>query len=157
MSRIAPAIALCSLIASADAPASPADEVAGLIGADTAPAGVVFEVVSGDETELDRVLPEIRELARRLRERFPELPLAVLTHGSEQFSLLGENTARYGKLHELASAFTENDRIPVQVCGNHASWRGKGDADFPDYVEVVSSAASKLTEYREAGYVIIGM
>ena len=86
-----------------------------------------------------------------------KLPVAVVTHGSEQFSLLSANTGRYGELHGLVTAFADEDRIPVEVCGNHASFRGKGRDDFPAYVEVVNSASSRLSEYREARYVIITM
>ena len=45
--------------------------------------------------------------------------------------------------------------MDVNVCGNHASWRDKGTEDFPDYVDVASSAASKMSEYRALGYVVI--
>jgi len=152
------ALSLLPMLAlAAAARAAPGDEVARLLAADTPPPGVVFEVVSGDEAALERVLPAIREHARRLRARFPALPVAVLTHGSEQFSLLGENAGRYAGLHALVASMGGDDGIPVQVCGNHASWRGKGRADFPDDVEVVSSAGAKLSEYRAAGFVVIVM
>jgi len=137
--------------------AAPGERVRQLIEAQTAPPGVVFEVVSGNEAQLEQVLPAIRVHAQRLRVRYPGLPIAVLTHGSEQFSLLRDNTGRYAGVHELVSALGRDEDIAVQVCGNHASWRDKGPADFADDVEVVSSAGSKLAEYREAGYVIIVM
>jgi len=137
--------------------AAPGDEVARLVAAATPPPGVVFEVVTGDEAALRRLLPAIRDHARELRRRFPELPVAVLTHGSEQFSLLRENAGRYADLHALVGALGEEERIPVQVCGNHASWRSKGRSDFPDDVEVVSAAGAKLDEYRAAGFVVIVM
>ena len=150
------AIALC-VLALPGARAAPADDVARLIAAGTPPPGVVFEVVSGDEATLERVLPVIREHARALRARFPDLPVAVLTHGSEQFSLLSETAGRYADLHALVAALGEDDGVPVQVCGNHASWRGKGREDFPDDVEVVSAAGATLAGYRDAGFVVIVM
>lgn len=150
-------LAMPILLLPVAAAAVPSEEVERLLRADRAPTGVVFEVVSGDESQLERVLPAIREHARRLRERYPALPVAVVTHGSEQFSLLAENGARYGDLHALVSAFGKDDGIPVQVCGNHASYRNKGREDFPDYVDVVSAASAKLAEYRKAGYVVIIM
>lgn len=137
--------------------ASPSEQVNTLLEAETAPPGVVFEVISGDESHLVDVLPTIRAHARRLRQRFPQLRVAVLSHGSEQFSLLQSNAGRYGGVHELAAALDGEERMAVQVCGNHASWRGKDAADFPDYVDVVSSAGAALEAYRAAGYVLIVM
>jgi intracellular sulfur oxidation DsrE/DsrF family protein len=85
------------------------------------------------------------------------MPVAVLTHGSEQFSLLSENAGRYAALHALVADLGERDGIPVQVCGNHASWRSKGRQDFPEEVEVVAAAGTALSQYRAAGYVVIVM
>jgi intracellular sulfur oxidation DsrE/DsrF family protein len=155
--RRAAALALLTLLACARVLAAPADEVARLVAAHEPPPGVVFEVVTGDESALDRILPVIRAHARTLRERFPGLPVAVLTHGSEQFSLLSENAGRYATLHALVADLGQRDDIPVQVCGNHASWRSKGREDFAAEVEVVSSAGTKLSEYRAAGYAVIVM
>ena len=84
-------------------------------------------------------------------------PPGVLTHGSEQFSLLSENAGRYAGLHALVAALGEDDGVRVQVCGNHASWRGKRREDFPDDVEVVGAAGATLSGYRDAGFVVIVM
>ncbi len=146
-----------ALLAGLAAQASPGAAVDRILAANAPPPGVVFEVVTGDESELDRLLPVIHGHARRLRDRFPLLPIAVLTHGSEQFSLLTDNATRYGDLHRLVGTLEAEHGIPVQVCGNHAGFRDKGRADFPGYVDVVSTAPAKLDEYRAAGYVIIVM
>lgn len=135
--------------------ASPSSEVDTLLARSAPPPGVLFEVVSGDETVLGRILPVVRQHATRLRERFPGLDVALITHGSEQFSLLTENRSRYAAVHELVAAFESEDEIPVHVCGNHASWRDKGKQDFPDYVDVASSASDRIRRYREAGFVVI--
>ena len=135
--------------------ASPSSEVDLLLARSEPPPGVLFEVVSGDETVLERILPVVRQHAARLRERFPSLAVALITHGSEQFSLLSENRSRYASVHELVAAFEGEDEIPVHVCGNHASWRDKGKQDFPDYVDVASSASDRIRRYREAGFVVI--
>ena len=120
-----------------------------------APPGVVFEVVEWDESALNTIVPQITGYAERLRARFPELPVAVVTHGSEQFSLMTSNQDNYSELHSQVRALTGEGNVDVHVCGNHASWRNKGTEDFPDYVDVASSAASKMSEYRALGYVVI--
>ena len=152
---------LCLAIACLASPstwaASPSEQVNTLLEADTAPPGVVFEVISGDESHLMNLLPAIREHARRLRQRFPRLSVAVLSHGSEQFSLLQSNAGQYAGVHALAAALDGEEDMTIQVCGNHASWRGKDAADFPGYVNVVNSAGAALEAYRAAGYVLIVM
>jgi intracellular sulfur oxidation DsrE/DsrF family protein len=135
--------------------ATPDGEVDRVLAMDAPPPGVVFEVVSWQEDALNAIVPEITRYAERLRARFPELPVAVVTHGSEQFSLMTSEQDSYSELHSQVRALTGEGSVDVHVCGNHASWRDKGTEDFPDYVDVASSAASKMSEYRALGYVVI--
>lgn len=135
--------------------AAPDGEVDRVLAMDAPPPGVVFEVVSWQEDALTGIVPEITRYAERLRARFPELPVAVVTHGSEQFSLMTSEQDSYSELHTQVRALTDEGDVDVHVCGNHASWRDKGTEDFPDYVDVASSAASKMSEYRALGYVVI--
>jgi intracellular sulfur oxidation DsrE/DsrF family protein len=58
-------------------------------------------------------------------------------------------------LHAQVRALTGEKNVDVHVCGNHASWRNKTAADFPDYVDVAVAAAQKMGEYRERGFVVI--
>lgn len=135
--------------------AAPDGEVDRVLALDRAPPGVVFEVVSGDPDRLNAVIPQVTLYAERLRARFPDLPVAVLTHGSEQFSLLTSEQVRYGDLHAQVRALTGEQDVDVHVCGNHASWRRKTAADFPDYVDVAVAASQKMEAYRERGFVVI--
>jgi intracellular sulfur oxidation DsrE/DsrF family protein len=150
---------LAGLAFSALAPAAAASAAEGaverVLALDAPPPGVVFEVVEWDESALNAIVPRITGYAERLRARFPELPVAVVTHGSEQFSLMTSNQDKYSDLHSQVRALSGEGDVDVHVCGNHASWRGKGMDDFPDYVDVASSAASKMGEYRALGYVVI--
>jgi intracellular sulfur oxidation DsrE/DsrF family protein len=135
--------------------AAPDGEVDRVLALAQAPPGVVFEVVSGDPDRLNAVVPQVTLYAERLRARFPGLPVAVVTHGSEQFSLLASAKDSYGELHAQVLALTGEKGVDVHVCGNHASWRNKTAADFPEYVDVAVAAAAKMGEYRDLGYVVI--
>jgi len=147
---------LTGLLASAQAlAAAPDGEVERVLALDQAPPGVVFEVVSGNPDRLNAVIPQVTSYAERLRARFPDLPVAVVTHGSEQFSLLSSEQDSYGDLHAQVRALTGEKDVDVHVCGNHASWRSKTAADFPDYVDVAVAASQKMGEYRERGFVVI--
>lgn len=119
-----------------------------------APAGVVFEIVSGQDDALAWALPQVQQQAGRLRARFPGLPIAVVSHGREQFALTEANRDRYAVVHSRVRQIREQD-IDVQVCGTHASWRNLNAEDFPDYVGVVSTAPSAIAKYREFGYELV--
>lgn len=119
------------------------------------PAGVVFEVVSGDGDLLDQAVPAIRRQSAKLRARFKDIPIAVVSHGREQFALQVERVDDHKNLHQEAKVLNLTDNIPVHVCGTHASWRGLGEEDFPDYVDVAPSGPAQIRIYVELGYLLI--
>ena len=155
-----PAITLLSFIAfltlAARVPAAAPDgEVDRVMALDEAPPGVVFEVVSGDPDALNAIIPRVSRYAERLRTRFPDLPVAVVTHGAEQFSLLASEQGSYAELHAQIRALTAEGDVDVHVCGTHASWRDNTPEDFPDYVDVAVAAPAKVNDYRALGYIVI--
>ena len=143
------------LVAAEASAVAPDGEVERILALDKAPPGVVFEVVSGNADALNAVIPRVSRYAERLRVRFPDLPVAVMTHGSEQFSLLASEQDSYSDLHAQVRALTGEGDVAVNVCGNHASWRNNTAEDFPDYVDVAVAASEKMREYRGLGYIVI--
>jgi len=79
-----------------------------------APTGVVFEVAQSQESALRWAIPEIKKHADTLRAAFPNIKLAVVTHGKEEFALLSENTEKYsavvdpGAFQEILSNLLSN-------------------------------------------------
>jgi len=131
------------------------DSVDSILAMPVAPAGVVFEVASGDGDLLESAVPAIRAQAERLRTRFSDLPIAVVSHGSEQFALtLTERTER-AALHDSVKVMNLADKIDVHVCGTHAGWRGFHVEDFPDYVDVTPSGPAQIRNYLELGYRLV--
>lgn len=135
--------------------ATPEAEIERVLAMQEAPSGVVFEVVSGDPDALTRIVPRVSAYSERLRARFPGLPVAVVTHGSEQFSLLASEADSYSELHAQVRSLSGEQNIDVHVCGTHASWRDKHPEDFPDYVDVAVAAPAKVNDYRALGYIVI--
>ena len=130
-------------------------EVERLLVEDEVPVGVVFEIVEDEEDALDWALPRVRDYSRRLRERFPDLPIAVVTHGSEQFALLSrEADGELPGIHDEARSLRDND-IDLHVCGAHAGWYGHVVEDFPSYVDVSPSGPAQINDYRNLGYELI--
>lgn len=119
-----------------------------------APAGVVFEVVSGDESYLQTALEDFETYQEALRTQFPDIELAIVSHGSEQFSLTTANQSAYQETHALVQRIVDNN-VPVSVCGGHAKWRDMAAEDFPDYVEVPASGPAAIKDYQALGYVLV--
>jgi len=132
-----------------------ATDVETLLAAEEAPVGVVFEIVSGEEGLLSRLLPAIKSDIKKLRENFPGIPVAIVTHGGEQFDLLTENRDSETAAHKLAEELVNSDDVNVHVCGVHASWRNKGAEDFPDYVNVAVTGPAQIKTYVDMDYELI--
>lgn len=135
--------------------ADSAQEVDALIARDAAPSGVVFEIVQNYETALEWAAPQVKQYAQRLRARFPELHIAVVTHGREQFALLKGNAEKYRGLQSGMRELVKDQNVAVHVCGTHASWYDKQPEDFPDYIDVAPSGPVQIRNYRALGYVLV--
>ncbi|MDH3715466.1 MAG: DsrE family protein [Gammaproteobacteria bacterium] len=131
-----------------------AGEVEELLKLDSAPPGVVFEIIASRDDFLEQALPGVRQDIARLRERFPDLEFAVVSHGSEQFALLKDERHTYAATHSLTQSLVA-DEVPVHVCGTHASWRQMSEDDFPDYVNVAASGPAQINDYLALDYVLI--
>ena len=116
------------------------------------PAGIVFEIVSDEDELLEQLLPDIKTAVTKLREKFPELPIAIVSHGKEQFSLTTKNAN--SKTHRLVKDLVK-DKVEVHVCGTHASWYNIMPEDFPDYVDVSVAGPARINDYEEMGYELI--
>ncbi|MEJ2106417.1 MAG: DsrE family protein [Acidiferrobacteraceae bacterium] len=125
-----------------------------LLAAKEPPEGVVFEVVSSDADTLRWAVPAIRRYVHQLRERFPKLSMAVVSHGDEEFALTEANRKRYKDVHRGIKSLTD-ENVPVAVCGAYAQMHKISPEDFPKYVEVASSGPSEIRTYREFGFQVI--
>jgi len=135
--------------------ASSDDEVAALIAGGTAPEGIVFEIASWDGDALDWAVPAVRGYTARLRKRFPGLPVAVVTHGNEMFSLRSDARATRASLHANVEKMVDRDGVPVHVCATYAERRGTALEAFPGYVNVAPSGPAQVRAYRDLGYTLV--
>jgi len=129
-------------------------EIDQLLAQKDAPFGVVFEIVEGKDDALQWAIPAVNQYIGQLRERFPNIGLAVVSHGSEQFGLMKNQQKENSQVHTAVQSLVAND-VPVHVCGTHASWRGKTADDFPDYVDVTPAGPTEIRNYEAMGYVLI--
>jgi intracellular sulfur oxidation DsrE/DsrF family protein len=125
-----------------------------LLSRDEAPAGVVFEVIAGADG-LRWAIPQIQHYSTQLRERFADLPIAVVTHGGEQFALQTSEQGEYAEVHATVRSLVGEQDIPIHVCETHASWRGVDPEDFPDYVDVTPAGPAQINDYQALGYELV--
>ncbi|MEJ2307996.1 MAG: hypothetical protein P8Z31_07670 [Gammaproteobacteria bacterium] len=124
--------------------------------ADTeAPPGVVIEIISSDREHLRTLLPELAGEIRKLRGKFPGLPVAIVSHGPEQFLMTTSGAGTAQDTHALLQSLVDNEAVDFHVCGTHASWFDVMPEDFPDYVDVAPAAPAQIAHYEALGYELI--
>lgn len=126
-----------------------------LLNNERAPEGVVFEIVSGDADALEWAIPRTRGYIQQLRQRFPDLPIAVVSHGQEMFSLQTQNEYGSQAVHQQVRSLVEQQHVTLHVCGTYAGWQGLADEDFPAYVDVAAAGPAQINDYLALGYVKI--
>lgn len=129
-------------------------KVNNVLAMETAPDGIVFEVVSGNRAYLKTALDRFETYQKQLKEKFPEIELAIVSHGSEQFSLTKQNQQKFKSTHDQVQRITDSD-VPVHICETHASWYDISAEDFPDYVSVSSQGPQQIRDYQELGFLLI--
>ena len=128
------------------------DELKRIFASENAPSGVVFEIVDWDDEYLERAIPWVNQQIISLRERFPGLDIAVVSHGSEQFALLKDADAAYPEIHSNVQRLISDHDIKLELCLGHANMRGFNQEDFPDYVDIEASGPSQIAAYESLGY-----
>ncbi len=122
---------------------------------DTSPVGVVFEVAQGDESALSWALPKIERYTKRLKDKFPNIQIAVVTHGREQFGLVdGFEGTRAQKIRRKALQMTQSGTT-LHVCDGHNKARGVSASAFPAHINVAPSGPKQVQALRDLGYVLV--
>ena len=147
-------IPLLLLMFQSIAAASSLEQVEGLLQSESPPEGVVFEIIE-ESDGLRWAIPQVVRYSEQLRQRFPDLSIAVVSHGAEQFALQSEARDDFSEVHTLVQQLGQQQDIPVHVCGTHAGWYGVKPEDFPDYVDVAPTGPAQIRAYEELGYELI--
>ena len=122
-----------------------------LLARAVAPHGVVFEIVDRDPRALDVALPWVKQASQRLQKRFPNMPMALVTHGQEMFALQEGGRTDNPGVHQIAESLSR-DGIPVHVCETYAGWRGIGAESFPKYIDVAPAGPTQIKNYEALDY-----
>ena len=130
------------------------DSVQAIIDSGEAPEGVVFEIVSRDKQYLDWALPETKRLSMQLRDSFPQLDIAIVTHGVEQFALTKNQLATNTGLNNTVKSLLDSD-VQLHVCGTYAERKGVEAEEFSELVDVAAEGPAQINDYIKLGYLRI--
>lgn len=90
-----------------------------------------------------------------MRERFKDLPNAIVTHGREQFALTNKNQLANRSEHQNIRALMQDSKIQIHVCGTLAGWHGLSTKGFPDYVNVFATGPAQINDYKALDYLLL--
>ena len=130
------------------------DEIAAILSSSPPPAGVVFEMLTHEQSSWPKALSYINRSIKRLRAKHPDMAFAIVSHGMEEFALLKKGKAENAATHRQVQSLLK-DNIKVEVCGTFAEWNGYDKDDFPSYVTIVDQAPRSIGFYEEDGFEVI--
>ena len=126
-------------------------EVDALVAADTEPDGVVFEIVTWEDNSWDWAAPMLSALTRQLRNRYPDLDIALVSHGNELFDLALEQENQSKPAMQSLQNLSD-DNVDIHVCGNFAKYKHLGTNDFLPFVDVSPSGPAQINDYTKLGF-----
>ena len=135
--------------------ADPGKQIEHILSLKEAPAGIVFEIVTGTTNSLKWALPQTQDYIKKIRAHFPNVDIAIVTHGDEQFALKTTNKKKYKKVHSLTQQLVRSDNIQLHVCGTYAAMKNVAEEEFPDYVDVTAAGPATINDYVALGYILV--
>lgn len=128
-----------------------------ILGENTPPAGVIFTVLEYDEDALYWVLPRVEKYMQELRQRFPKLHIAMVSHGDEIIALSQKNKHKHKKTHKLLKKLVVHNNLIFHICGSMARMNELDPDDFPDYVDVVPYGPAQVEDYLSLGFELVDL
>ena len=132
-----------------------ASQVKPILELKTPPEGVVIEIITDDEDGMEWVVPKVERMVQQLRQRFPGLDVAIVSHGAEMFAMLENESKNYSEVHQGVQSLMKDNNVELYVCGTYAGWQGHENEDFPSYVNVAAVAPAQINDYLNLGYELI--
>ena len=129
-------------------------EVKRIVAAGERPDGVVFELAAWGDDSWDWAAPMLQKLVGQLREAYPGLEIAIVSHGFELFDLSHRSGKRDRSSIKLLEQIAD-DGVDVHVCGNFAGTRFFEPEDFFEFVDVAASGPAQLEDYVRLGFTLV--
>jgi intracellular sulfur oxidation DsrE/DsrF family protein len=128
-----------------------------ILDSSIAPEGVVFEIETLDAVALQNLTPFVLQQINLIKAVFPEVDIAVVSHGVEEFALLKQSQSQFAGLHQLLNDLVAQKGVSVHVCGAVAGLKALAQEDFPDFVSFSASGMAQVNDYKALGYTIVNI
>lgn len=122
-----------------------------MLQAPQVPDGVVIELLDWNANTWQWATPLITSIREQLKSRYPDIDVAVVSHGAEQFQLTKDQRAQQPlALNQLQQLDAEG--VNVHVCGTHSYWQDVPQTAYLDFVDVSPSGPAQINDYIKLGY-----
>lgn len=140
------------ILSSSSFASSHKEQINKLLASNEAPEGIVFELLTWGDNTWKWAAPLIADYRNQLRKKFPDIDVAIVSHGGEQFQLMksveDQQSKAIKQLRELG-----NEGVDIHVCGVHSGWEDVPDTAYIEIVDVSASGPAQVNDYIKLGYV----
>ncbi len=126
-----------------------------IISLNSEPEGVVFELSEYDNNAWDWASEMINSLSKQLKDKYPNIDIAIVSHGNEQFQLTQTNQGQNQHTISLLTNLVNNSNVDLHVCAVNSSWNNVPNDAYLDIVDVSESGPAKVNDYINLGYRLI--
>lgn len=123
-----------------------------IINSNTEPEGVVFELSEYDENAWDWASEMIESLSKQLKNKYPNIDIAIVSHGNEQFQLTRNNKEQNQHTISTLTNLVNSSNIDLHVCAVNSSWSNIPTDAYINIVDVAESGPAKVNDYINLGY-----
>ena len=125
--------------------------VEGLLNAKEEPSGVVFEMITWDKSAWSWAAPMLKQYRQQLLEKYPDLDIALVSHGGEQFELTKDKAQKNAVAFKTLKSLSD-EGVDLHVCGTHSSWQDVDDSEYADFIDVSPSGPAQINDYIKLGF-----
>jgi len=119
------------------------------------PPGVVFELIESTHYAWTWAAPKIRSYVSQLKEKFPNIDLAIVSHGREQFSLTKKSASSIIEEISILKDMNKKDSVDISVCGTHSQWLNVSRENYLPFINVAESGPALINDYKNLGFIVV--
>jgi len=134
---------------------SKASQIEDILTLNEEPPGVVFELIESTGYAWTWAAPKIRSYVSQLREKFPNIDLAIVSHGREQFSLTKKSTSSITEEVSILHNINKKDSVDISVCGSHSQWFNVSRENYLPFINVAESGPALINDYKNLGFIVV--
>ncbi len=132
-------------------------QVQQVLEASQPPEGLVFDIETLDPQALQELTPFIVRQIKAIKAQFPDVDIAVVSHGVEEVALTKTAQTQFSGLHTMFDQLVQQQDVSLHVCGAVAGLTQLTQEDFSDFVSYSDSGMAQINDYKALGYQVIAI